>query len=112
MTEQLIEKRCIPCEGGVAALDKETANKLLSQLTDWTCNEDASLITRKYAFNNFSRTMQFVNAVAWVANREGHHPDMEVGYNYCTIHFTTHAANGLTENDFICAAKVDNLFNM
>ncbi len=106
----LTEKKCVPCEGGIAALDKAACEKYLSDLPEWQLNDDATVITRKFDFNGFLRTMSFVNAIAWVANVEKHHPDMAIGYNYCTVNFTTHAANGLTENDFICAAKVDALF--
>ncbi|HAT8983211.1 TPA: 4a-hydroxytetrahydrobiopterin dehydratase, partial [Legionella pneumophila subsp. pneumophila] len=66
-------------------------------------------IKRAFSFKNFYETMAFVNAIAWIANIENHHPDLEVGYNYCRVHFMTHALNGLTHNDFICAAKIDKL---
>ena len=64
-------------------------------------------IRREFAFRDFFRTMSFVNALAHIANLEDHHPDLEVGYNYCRVRFTTHAIRGLSENDFICAAKID-----
>lgn len=107
---ELTAKRCLPCEGGVRPLDAEEARKLLAQLhADWSLNDDATEIRRDFKFKGFNRTMGFVNAVAWVANNEDHHPDMEVGWGHCLVRFTTHAINGLSENDFICAAKVDAL---
>ena len=108
-TCDLESKHCVPCEGGVPALSKDKVTTLLVNLKDWTANADNTLITRRFAFKNFYKTMAFVNAIAWIANQENHHPDMEVGYNYCVVNYTTHAIKGLSENDFICAAKVDRL---
>lgn len=105
----LIEKKCKPCEGDVDALNKEKAQQLLADIPGWTLSDDAKVISRNYEFRNFLRTMSFVNAIAWVANEENHHPDLEVGYNYCNVRFTTHAIDGLSENDFICAAKINAL---
>lgn len=102
-------KHCVPCEGGVPALSKEEVQKLLGKLAQWEASADSTLITKRFAFKNFYKTMAFVNAIAWVANQENHHPDLEVGYNYCVVKYTTHAIKGLSENDFICAAKVDAL---
>jgi 4a-hydroxytetrahydrobiopterin dehydratase len=109
MTE-LAQRKCKPCEGGVAPLTRDAAQELLAKLQDgWKLTADASSIRRELAFKDFYRTMSFVNAVAHVANIEDHHPDLEVGYNYCRITFTTHAIKGLSENDFICAAKIDSV---
>lgn len=106
----LAEKRCEPCEGGTTPLDREEAEKLLKQVHgDWELSEDGTTIRRDFKFKGFYKTMAFVNAVAWIANQEGHHPDLEVGYNHCLINLTTHAIGGLSENDFICAAKYDAL---
>ncbi len=108
--EVLSEKKCQVCEiGSGKAMSIDAAMPYLSQLNEWQISEDGKKITKRFSFKGFYKTMAFVNAVAWVANTEGHHPDMQVGYNYCVIDFTTHAADGLTENDFICAAKVDKL---
>ena len=107
MTE-LAQKKCKPCEGGVAPLTRDAALELLATLQDgWMLAADTRSIRRELAFKDFYRTMSFVNAVAHVANIEDHHPDLEVGYNYCRVQFTTHAIKGLSENDFICAAKID-----
>lgn len=102
-------KRCLACESGVKPMTHEEINKLLQQVPSWTLNEKATHISRHFTFKNFYQTMSFVNAIAWMANQENHHPDMEVGYNYCTVKYTTHATGGLSENDFICAAKVNSL---
>ncbi len=106
---ELSEKRCVPCEGGIPSLDEGEARALLAQVPGWTLADDARHIERSFRFRDFHRTMAFVNALAWVAHQEDHHPDLEVGYNRCRVVYSTHAVNGLTENDFICAAKIDAL---
>jgi 4a-hydroxytetrahydrobiopterin dehydratase len=107
---ELAEKQCVPCEGGVPPLSAEEAAALLGQLEgDWKIAADSKSIRRAYKFRDFYRTMSFVNAVAHVANVEDHHPDLEVGYDYCHITFSTHSIGGLSQNDFICAAKIDRL---
>jgi len=105
----LTAKTCKPCEGGVAPLAPEQVNTMLPELNDWQINADYTEISKAFEFKNFFRTMSFVNAVAHLANNENHHPDMSVSYNKCEIRFSTHAIGGLSENDFICAAKVDKL---
>jgi 4a-hydroxytetrahydrobiopterin dehydratase len=106
---ELTAKRCKPCEGGVNPVTKEEAQQLLSQIKDWNLNDTATEISRTYRFNNYYETMAFVNAVAWIAHQEDHHPDLEVGYSRCLVRYSTHAIGGLSENDFICAAKVEAL---
>src|SRR5262245_60870246 len=107
MTE-LAAKKCKPCEGGIAPLTHAEAERLRGQLSpEWKLDESAKAIRREFKFRDFYRTMSFVNALAHVANIEDHHPDLEVGYNYARVLFTTHAIGGLSENDFICAAKID-----
>lgn len=108
MTE-LTTIRCVGCEGGIPAMTKEEVISLMPQIAEWQLHENGKYITRKFSFKDFYHTMAFVNAVAWVANQENHHPDLEVGYNYCHIKFLTHAVDGLTQNDFICAAKIDKI---
>jgi 4a-hydroxytetrahydrobiopterin dehydratase len=109
MTE-LSEKKCVPCEGGVPSLTQPEAEKLLRKLSlHWKLDESARALRREFRFDDFYRTMSFVNAVAHIANTEDHHPDLEVGYGYCRIRYSTHAIKGLSENDFICAAKIDRL---
>jgi 4a-hydroxytetrahydrobiopterin dehydratase len=107
--EQLHEKRCLACEAGVRPLTHDDIQQLLKKVKNWEVNADDTMITRRFTFKGFYKTMAFVNAIAWIANQENHHPDLEVGYNYCVVHYTTHAIKGLSENDFICAAKVDAL---
>ena len=108
MSEPLAERSCKPCEGGMAPLTAEQAAALLVRISkDWALIAGAHAIRREFRFRDFYRTMSFVNALAHIANIEDHHPDLEVGYNYCRVSYTTHAVKGLSENDFICAAKVD-----
>lgn len=107
---ELTQKQCVPCEGGVPALSAKEVQQYLKQLhSGWLVNPASTEIRRAFEFKDFYRTMSFVNAVAHIANREDHHPDLEVGYNYCRIRYSTHAIKGLSENDFICAAKIDTL---
>ena len=107
---ELTSKRCKPCEGGASPLTRNEAQALMRQVHgDWQLAEDTRSIRREWKFKNFYHTMSFVNAAAHIANAEDHHPDMEVGYGYCRMKFNTHAIGGLSENDFICAAKVDAL---
>jgi 4a-hydroxytetrahydrobiopterin dehydratase len=109
MTE-LAEKHCVPCEGGIQPLTRKEAERYLEKIApDWELTADAKEIRKDFKFKGFNGTMGFVNAVAWIANRESHHPDLEVGYNHCLVRYSTHAIGGLSENDFICAAKVDKL---
>jgi 4a-hydroxytetrahydrobiopterin dehydratase len=106
----LTTRRCKPCEGGVPALDAAAVADLRKALhPDWRLADDGKSIRRAFEFSGYHRTIGFVNAVAWIANSEGHHPDLEVTYQRCVVTWWTHAVGGLTENDFICAAKVDRL---
>ena len=107
---ELKDRHCEACEGGVDPLDEARARELLGQVhEDWSLSDDGKEIRRDFKFKGFYRTMAFVNALAWVAHREDHHPDLEVGYNRVRVRFSTHAIGGLSENDFICAAKIDAL---
>jgi 4a-hydroxytetrahydrobiopterin dehydratase len=107
---ELTSRKCVPCEGGVQPLTRAQAQDLMKQLQpEWKLAEDNKSIAAQWKFRNFFHTMSFVNAVAHIANAEDHHPDLEVGYGYCRIRYNTHAIGGLSENDFICAAKIDAL---
>jgi len=106
---ELHEKKCVACEGEVKPLTKAQAEKLLAKLTDWKLDETATQIYRIFSFKNYYQTIAFVNAIAWMANKENHHPDLEVHYNSCKVIYQTHAISGLSDNDFICASKVDRL---
>ena len=103
----LSNRKCKPCEGGVDALKPTEIDNLLKALEGWTLANGS--IVKTYSFKNYYQTMAFVNAVAYVAHREDHHPDLEVGYNKCVVRFSTHSVGGLSENDFIAAAKVDGI---
>jgi 4a-hydroxytetrahydrobiopterin dehydratase len=106
----LSDKRCVPCEGGIPALSPEVARAQLTALSaEWRLAGDSRSVSREFKFVDFYRTMSFVNALAHIANIEDHHPDLEVGYNYCRVRYSTHSVNGLSDNDFICAAKIDQL---
>ncbi|MGB6977344.1 MAG: 4a-hydroxytetrahydrobiopterin dehydratase [Gammaproteobacteria bacterium] len=107
----LAEKKCLPCEGGVPPLERTAVEQLLKQLQGWRFNATKNAIQREFQFKNFYQTMAFVNAIAWIAHQENHHPDLEVSYNHCVVYYSTHAVNGLSENDFICAAKIDRLYS-
>ena len=109
-TLDLARRKCKPCEGGVAPLAKEQIAPLLSGLDGWELRDGA--IAKTYVFKDHYQTLAFVNAVGWISHREDHHPDMTVGYNQCRVAYVTHAIGGLSENDFICAAKVDALFSL
>ena len=103
----LASSHCSPQRG--PALARDAAETLLKQLAGWTMNAEAKEIRRTFAFRDYYSSMAFVNAVAWIAHREDHHPDMMVGYNRVTVVFATHSVSGLSDNDFICAAKIDAL---
>ncbi len=112
MNDSLIKKRCLACEGGVSPLSEQQTQKLLGQINSWAVNADSKELYRDFRFNDYYQTMAFVNAIAWMAHQENHHPDLEVGYNHCLVKYTTHAINGLSQNDFICAAKVDAILEL
>jgi 4a-hydroxytetrahydrobiopterin dehydratase len=109
-TMDLAHKRCRPCEGGVSPLGEREVGNLMTQLDGWHYGHNT--IEKTYAFRDYYQTMAFVNAVAWLSHREDHHPDLSVGFKHCRVEYTTHAIGGLSENDFICAAKVDALFSI
>jgi 4a-hydroxytetrahydrobiopterin dehydratase len=107
---ELARKKCVPCEGGVAPLTAEQIRPLLKGLEGWAL--EGGMIARTYKFKNYYETMAFVNAAAWVSHREDHHPDLVVKWGECKVSYVTHAIGGLSENDFICAAKLDALFEI
>ena len=103
----LAHRQCKPCEGGMPPLTPAEADALLAKLEGWV--RVGNEISKTYSFKNYYQTMAFVNAAAYVAHREDHHPDMLVSYKTCAVTYTTHAIGGLSDNDFICAAKLDAL---
>jgi 4a-hydroxytetrahydrobiopterin dehydratase len=108
---KLALRHCTPIKKGTTPISTTIASSLIKQLgSSWSFSKGATGLEQEFRFKNFHETMGFVNAVAWIANTEDHHPDLEVSYNRCKITFTTHAAGGLTVNDFICAAKVDAIY--
>ena len=109
MSDELIVKRCLPCEGGIKPLNDKEIESLLAKTPAWELNT-AGEIERVFKFKNYYHTIAFVNAIAWMAHHENHHPDLEVGYDNCRVRYSTHAIQGLSENDFICASKVNKIF--
>lgn len=103
----LAKNSCKPCEGGVLPLEQQEIERLLNGLDGWT--QMGKQLVKTWRFRNYHETMAFVNATAWISHRENHHPDLDVGYDTCRVGYSTHAIGGLSENDFICAAKVDAL---
>jgi 4a-hydroxytetrahydrobiopterin dehydratase len=106
----LASRKCVACDGGVPPLTQDEASRLLKLIRGWESADGR--IAKTYSFKNYYETMAFVNAAAWISHREDHHPDMTVGYSKCRVEYTTHAIGGLSENDFICAAKLDALFGL
>lgn len=107
--DQLASSHCSPRKGREHALDTSKVGELLAALPGWTATSDGSGIEKEFRFDDFHRTMAFVNAVAWIAHVEDHHPDFKVSYPSCTLHYSTHDVGGLSLNDFICAARVEAL---
>ena len=106
----LAQRKCEPCSGGTPALGDARAAELLAQLPGW--ERAGGEIAKTFKFKNYYETMAFVNAAAWVSHRADHHPDLEVGYNKCRVRYSTHSVGGLSENDFICAAKLEALLQI
>ena len=112
MPTALANRRCKPCEGGTEPLLPDQIAALLNALhEDWSLSSDGLEISRTFNFPAYSRTLGFANAVAWIAISEGHHPVLTVSYGSCKVNYTTHAINGLSDNDFICAAKIDRIIS-
>ncbi len=98
------------CQRETSQLNDDAAQTLMTKIhSDWSLSENGQMIQRSFSFKNYYQTIAFVNALAWVAHQQDHHPDLEVGYNRCVVHYSTHSVGGLSENDFICAARIDAL---
>ena len=106
---ELAQKRCVPCEGGTMPLMKKDAEALLEQLSGWSLGPDAREISKQFKFKNFAKAMEFANKILPIAESEGHHPDLSVGWGRVGIELSTHSIGGLSENDFILAAKIDKI---
>ncbi|MCB1733957.1 MAG: 4a-hydroxytetrahydrobiopterin dehydratase [Gammaproteobacteria bacterium] len=103
-------RRCLPCDGLTEKLERARAEALLAELHPaWTLGDSADELSREFEFGDFHQTMAFVNAVAYIAHAEDHHPNLDVGWGHCVVRYSTHAIEGLSENDFICAALIDAL---
>lgn len=109
-TLDLAKRRCKPSAGGTEPLADDQIAEMLRELRGWTHGNGA--IARTYAFPNYAQTLAFANALAWIAHREDHHPEVTIGYDTCRVTYTTHDVGGLSENDFICAAKLDALYDI
>lgn len=109
MMDDLTNKSCRRYDKDESPLNNESVNAGLAKIPGWSADRDAGEISRNFEFKNYYETMAFVNALAWIAHREDHHPDIEVGYKRCRVRYATHSIGGLSENDFICAAKLNRL---
>ena len=105
----LVQRKCIACEGWETPLNRVEAEVLLKQIPGWEISDDAKKISRKFKFKNFAEALAFTNRVGEIAESEGHHPDISLGWGRVAIELTTHAIKGLSENDFIVAAKINSL---
>ena len=103
----LAQKRCIPCEGGAQPLTPMEATALLSHLTGWMLARDFKKISKRFKFENFAEALAYANKIGVIAEAEGHHPDLRVSWGKVGVELSTHAIGGLSENDFIVAAKID-----
>lgn len=106
-SEELTKKRCQPCEGGIPPLAREKAGEYLAAISGWMLSDDAKAIRKEYKFKNFKEVIAFFNRIAQIAEAENHHPDLRIGYSRVAVELSTHAIKGLSENDFILAAKFD-----
>jgi 4a-hydroxytetrahydrobiopterin dehydratase len=110
VSEDLRSRHCTPCREGTPPLAPEAAKALLAKLdADWRLAEDGEALTRTLTFRDYHQVMEFVNALAWISHREDHHPDLSVHYSKVVVRYSTHSVGGLSDNDFICAAKLDAL---
>lgn len=108
MTRDLLKKKCVPCERkGIKPFTRMEAEDYLAQTSGWILDQDAKKISKEYKFKDFIGAINFVEKVAEIAEEEGHHPDIQIHYNKVLLELSTHAIGGLSENDFIIAAKID-----
>ena len=112
---ELLKKKCVPCEGGILPFDISEIHKYQKKVDGWDINKEKKKIfflNKKFSFKNFLESQKFINEVGKISEKEGHHPDIKFGWGYAEIKITTHAIEGLSENDFILAAKIDQIFNV
>ena len=105
----LTEGKCEPCSGNTPKLNFEEISKYLSELNEWTVNDNQEMIFKKFKFSNFRKALAFTNKVGELAEKEQHHPDLSIGFGYCLVMIHTHAIKGLSINDFILASKIDTI---
>lgn len=105
----LTDKKCVPCEGGVEPLSAAQATTLLKETPEWKVSGDIKKISRSFSFKNFAQALAFANKVGAIAEEEGHHPDLHVEWGRVTVELSTHSIGGLSVNDFILAAKIDEI---
>ena len=111
----LINKKCVPCVGGVLPFDISEIHKYQKKVEGWDLNKNEKKIyylEKKFTFKNFIKSLNFINKISEISEQEGHHPDISFGWGYAKIKITTHAIEGLSVNDFILAAKIDQIFNV
>jgi 4a-hydroxytetrahydrobiopterin dehydratase len=108
-TNELLSKKCVPCEGGVAPMDSAQAHEYMAHVLGWELDSDSKKISKDFEFKDFNYAMYFVDQIAKLAEAEGHHPDIHISYNKVKLELSTHAIGGLSENDFILAAKINQL---
>ncbi len=99
--------KCEPCSGNTPKLDFKEITKYLSEIDGWSVNDSQEMIFKKFKFTNFNKALVFANKVGQLADNEGHHPDISIGWGYCLVMVHTHAIKGLSVNDFILASKID-----
>jgi len=112
MNKPLSSGKCEPCNGNTPKLDFQEISKFLSELNEWSVNDNQEMIFKKFKFSNFKKAISFANEVGEIAETEGHHPDLWFGWGYARIKIFTHAIKGLAESDFILAAKIDQISNV
>ena len=111
--QNLSQKKCVPCEGGLDPLNKKQSSDFLKQLNDqWQLTKDNKKIYREYKLKNYYEITSLINLIIWVSHQEDHHPEITFAYNNAKVTFYTYAINGLSENDFICAAKIDKMLKI
>tara|TARA_Y100000741_G_scaffold341419_1_gene303690 strand:- start:90 stop:422 length:333 start_codon:yes stop_codon:yes gene_type:complete len=109
MNSDLNKEKCKPCSGNTPKLNRDEISKYLSKLNNWIVNDDNEMIYKKFQFNNYNKALNFTNLVSQIAEKEGHHPDISLGWGYVIVMLHTHAIKGLSLNDFILATKIDNI---
>tara|TARA_B100000767_G_C19554127_1_gene446199 strand:+ start:29 stop:373 length:345 start_codon:yes stop_codon:yes gene_type:complete len=112
---ELLKKNCVPCEGGAIPFDISEIHKYQKKVDGWDIKKNKKetyLLEKNFKFENFEKSLNFINEVGKISETEGHHPDIAFGWGFAKINITTHAIEGLSENDFILAAKIDQIFNV